>query len=394
MNDLLDNEEFFELKNNFASQVLQRIGELEGLILKIEEENDESKLKEISRQLLAEFHSIKGSSGAFHFECSKVICHKVEDIIQTEGTIGLKNRVDLLLLYCDTISHYFNLFIKLKNIDEKKFIDDHKNIFENLLIVKAPGHDVNKNLQLLNVLVVGLPNTLLKNLNKSISHHYELKLSFATTSIEAIEKISKDNFHLVLSSYFIEPINGVALCASLKCQRLENSWKFILFPSQNVELGDLKNKPNLLPDKIILKDQEMYRHFSDYLVETFKVNRKYNRVAFLDDDQGILDLYKMMFDNLGVIEKKYINPSLEWENELKSFAPDLVVSDVNMPNVNIFDFLKNIKTHSENPDVVFVTGDTELPICQKIKNAGIVALCDKSDISNELTSLLTRLIAS
>ncbi len=384
MAEIQDNDEFFELKLNFASQVIHKLVEIEQLILKLESENDSAVLKSISRQLLSEFHSIKGSSGALVFESIKIICHKVEDIVLTDGILGLNNKVELLLTYTDAIKNYFETFIHFKAVDEDNFIQNHKNIFENIIIKKDESDKPKIQHISLNVLAVGLPPLLMKNLLKSASG-FDLHISYASNSVNALERISKEKYQFVLSSYFMEPLNGVSLCAAIKLQWPKSEMKFILFPSQNVDLPFAANFGSICPDKIILKDQDMYSDFAKYLGDIFKRSHQIKKIAFLDDDKNILELYKMTFDSLDEVEKLYIDPDSNIKEELINFKPDLIISDVNMPNVEVLNLLKLFTDKGRDSiDFIFITGDLSGPYCKKLLDSGAIAIFDKSSITEDL----------
>lgn len=384
MSQFQDTDEFLELKLNFAVHVIQKLDEIEQLILSLENEKNQDALKSISRRLLAEFHSIKGSSGALVFESIKIICHKVEDIVLTEGIVGLNDKVEILLVYKDAIKNYFESFVKDKKIDEEIFVKNHSNIFENIVHEQVQSNKTLQSRLGLNVLVVGLPQIIVKKLVKS-AEGFDLRLSYAANSVNAIERIAKEKYHLVLVSYFIEPINGLSLCASLKIQWPKSDLKFILFPSQEVEFFSSEEFKKISPDKIILKTQNMYSEFSDYLSSTFKQNRNVKKVAFLDDEINILDLYKITFEDLNEIEKIFIVPNENIEDDLVKFKPDLIISDINMPNVDVVQLLESfLKKEEIRPDFIFITGDLNGEKSKKLLESGARAVFEKNIITFDL----------
>jgi DNA-binding NarL/FixJ family response regulator len=290
----------------------------------------------------------------------------------------------LLLVYTDAIKNYFETFIQTKSVDEASFIETHKNIFENIVSKKEESGKPKHQLVSLNALAVGLPPLLIKNLLKNASN-FDLHISYASNSVNALERVAKEKYQLVLSSYFIEPLNGVSLCAAIKLQWPKSEIKFILFPSQDVELPSEENFGRICPDKIILKDQDMYSEFTKYLEDLFIKNKQIKKIAFLDDDKNILDLYRMTFDDLDEVEKLYIDPESNIKEELIKFKPDLIISDVNMPNVEILNLLKLFTDKGSNSmDFIFVTGDSKSPYCKKLLEFGAKGILEKSSITSDL----------
>lgn len=371
-----EKDEFFELKINFASQVLHKIDELEQSILQLENEKNEEVIKKILRNLISEFHSIKGSSGALQFDAVKIICHKVEDVVLSEGVLGLGNRVEELLKYCDVIRDYFSIFNADHSIYDNVFVVKHKDIFENTSLKKKSLQEESQDLKILNVLVLGIQSTLIKNLKKCLPS-YDLRVSFASNSVNAIERISKEKFDIMLSSYFVEPINGLSLCAAIKCQWPKSDLKFILLPSQDLDRDALTEMVHLVPDKIIYKSIDMYNQFSTYIMSMSHQRMPLTKIICFDDEESILALYQLVLGELKNVQVKYISSQVEFIREMKNFRPELTISDVNMPNVNINGLLAQYKVQSK---FIFVTGDTTSTLCKQLSNEGALGVIDKADI--------------
>jgi len=133
------------------------------------------------------------------------------------------------------------------------------------------------------------------------------------------------------------------------------------------------------------------------------------RAIIIDDEEESIDLLLDLlkdFPEISVMES-YNNP-VEGIAGILRYKPDLLFLDIQMPEKNGFDVLREIKEHDFNPVVIFITGYDKFAI-QAIKHAAfdyllkpvdpielkstIEKLNDKNQdkLTNQVSRLLTHL---
>ena len=386
------NDFISDVQLNFIEGLTGRVEGIEQVIISIET-LEQDKIQQVIRHLLGEFHSIKGSASAFQFKTIQLLCHKVEDIvIATQQPSEIIKQVDTLLKYCDAINEYANTYKLQRHVSEDEFLKKHSVLFEDAQHEKIIDNKNSLQLRInLKVLVVDISFSLMNNLKKYITN-YNLKLSFSHNSNDALTRISMEKFDLIISSYFTEPLNGLNLCMAIKNQWKEKNIKFVICPSQKIDPELLKNRTNFLPDHTIIKDQDMYKNFSDYCNETFNFSDNIKKILFMDDENSLLDLYKMVTEDRTDCEILYLQPSADYLNTIRDFSPDLIVSDINMPNINVLDIMDYFYVGTEKKTkFIFLTGDVNNPICQQLSEKGALTILDKSVLLDDLLGHLSKI---
>lgn len=377
-----------EFRQNYSFEIVRQIDQIETLVLELERESNENLINQLNRKLMAEFHSIKGNAAALNFESVKIICHKVEDLMIYENETPQKNRIEIILKYLDTIKDYFATFNSQGTINEQDFFKKHNDIFFNVEIVhqkKKIGNTQNK--ELINILFIDISLTIVKNIKRMLPE-LDFHISTATNSLNAIERISREKFDVIISSYSLEPINGLNLCLAIKSQWPNLKSLYILLHSQTVQLNHA-NIPNVFyPDCIIEKNEKLHIEIVSFLKRHVLKYRKVSKIICFDDQENILELYKLIFSDYTHLQIKYISSESEYIKQLEEFRPNLVISDVHLEQFNISGILKK---YSHQSSFVFITGDTDSPNSKKLSQEGAIGIWDKSVISTDLIPKLIEL---
>ncbi len=379
-----DYDFILELQLSFCDAIAPRIDEIIQEIINLEKLNNVDEIQTSIRHLLGEFHSIKGSSSAIQFKTIQSLCHKVEDIIIENKDLNLKNQIENLLKYCDVITEYALTFKQKRYVDDALFLSKHRSVFEK---VQPPKNSkAEKRSITIKVLAVGIPLTIINNLKK-YNLDIKLDIAYSNSSADALSRFSIENFDLVISSYFIDPIDGISFCIALKNQWKDKKFKFILLPSQELNGNLFPQDTRLLPDQIIIKDQKMYQLFSEFCLSLFRSEIK--KILFIDDDPTILEIYKSILEDAVSCETYFISPSGDLVDNINKISPDLIVSDVNMPLVNIDELFADISlATNKKTKFIFITGDADTPLCQDLFKNGALAIFEKSSIINDLVDHL------
>lgn len=100
------------------------------------------------------------------------------------------------------------------------------------------------------------------------------------------------------------------------------------------------------------------------------------KILIVDDDENIRNLYLKALTKQGYIVSLAINgkEALEIINKLK---PHLIVSDYNMPVMDGFSFLKELRTFDAKTPVIILTGASGEEIEDEAKKLGANAFLNK-----------------
>jgi CheY-like chemotaxis protein len=393
------NEDYLkELQFNFIHGFDTKIISIETCIINLEKRLVKEEVEADRRFLLGEFHSLKGNASALRFKSIEIFCHNIEDFIIDIALNEFSKNVDKLLSLIDPLKEYISEYKKNSLVDEGLFLSKYGQVFgevkkEKVLSVQTPGE---KKLEL-NVLAVGIPSSLINNIKK-FTKDFHFIISYARDSQEALSRLQTEQYDLIFSSYFMEPLDGLSLCMAVKYQWKKNNTKFVILPAQDLVLDSSYISLKLMPDKIIIKDQEMYSQIADFCKAQFAQTQVVSsKICFVDDDPLILDLYQVEVEKMNG-QFKFINPSFgDYEDTIFKFTPDLIISDINMPNINIVDFYKKfsqmkfLDTQSgkvKKTKMIFFSGDPESETSKKLLQLGAHGVFNKGDIISDLSSLL------
>ena len=117
-------------------------------------------------------------------------------------------------------------------------------------------------------------------------------------------------------------------------------------------------------------------------------------ILIVEDDKLVRDNLNYLLSNEGytVIQAKDGLQAFEFVSES---APDLIISDIHMPNMSGFDLFKKLKnkTETESIPVIFITADTRLEKLQEGTSLGEADYLTKPyDLEELLEAVYTKLL--
>jgi len=336
-------ENLDDLKISFAQSAKDKMDYIEELLLRLGDSNTYEEYEQTINKVLMEIHSTKGTAKACGMPQVSNLCHQYENLLCSflkQSPSDNREGIENMLEYVDALEFYFAEYLKNKFVDDDNFLNKYSHLF-NISTCSPSSKSLNQE-KALNILIVGLRKTIIKRIDLALKGQAH-SISYVEDPIEAIHKIARESFDLVLSSYAMTPINGVSFSAAIKTQWGEKSPKIVVFSAEKVK--DLNYK-KILPDHFILKSQELSNELREYLHNEFqlkKIQKKVRSVYFIDDDENILSLISIILE-----EKKdilsYTSPTLTNPlNNLITTRPDLIVSDINVPQVNVVELLNAIR---------------------------------------------------
>ncbi len=132
----------------------------------------------------------------------------------------------------------------------------------------------------------------------------------------------------------------------------------------------------------------------EVVTQTLKPGKKTEpKVMVVDDDRMTLRLVRTLLEPWG-IKVHILNNSLEFWNELESVKPDLVILDVQMPNIDGIELCQLLRNDSRWAwlPIIFLTGQRDPQTIQQVFSAGADDFINKPVVAAELiTRIFNRL---
>lgn len=374
---------FLELKFLFIKDCVEKITDIELRLLHIEK-NNKTDVSIFIRDIFSIIHSIKGSAQSFQFEIISTLCHIFEDKLTLLMNLDQidESHLEYLFKIIDILREYIQLYN-----EQKEQINNHafKNKYNTVLFLKSKKN--NENLQNnvnLRILIVGFPNSLIKQINRACSSFKTISLSIATTIEDALHRINNESIDIVISSYKMEPINGLSLCGVIKMQHQAKAPFFILNPSDSINESLLVQ--NLQPDSIILRNESFIYNFMEFITKIQNNKKitisKNSKILFIDDNELIIELYKDIVDINNNINGIYNNGYISIE-DIEKIQPNLILCDICLPSINTIELFEKIKKSNRisTVPVVFITGDQHSNEAKELLSLGANGILDKSQIN-------------
>ena len=208
-------------------------------------------------------------------------------------------------------------------------------------------------------------------IRKLIKHHLlnkNYEVSEATNAIDGYEQLSKANIDLVLCDVTMEGIDGFTFCKNVRQDEKYKVLPFIFVTARNsredkskaLEVGgdELITKPFDMKD-LILRIQTLLRRAEIFRIHGTKKNlsesfsKQIPKILLVDDDLSITKLFSHSLnkENYNCI---VANSAEEGFNIAKSISPDIIISDIMMPNIDGFTFRKMVLDDLQLKSIPFV----------------------------------------
>lgn len=194
-------------------------------------------------------------------------------------------------------------------------------------------------------------------IRKLIKHHLHIKnyeVTEATNAIEGYEQLRKTNIDLVLCDVTMEGIDGFTFCKNVRQDENYKVLPFIFVTARNshedkskaLEVGgdELITKPFVMKD-LLLRIQTLLRRAEIFKIHGTKTNlsesfsKQIPKILLVDDDLSLTKLFShsLKKENYECI---VANSAEEGFSIAKSLIPDIIISDIMMPNIDGFTFRK------------------------------------------------------
>ena len=120
-------------------------------------------------------------------------------------------------------------------------------------------------------------------------------------------------------------------------------------------------------------------------------------VLVLDDEKFFTKMISLILKDAGVKSVKVFNEPKEAMDALTMFMPNIIISDIEMPGMDGFQFIKKAREKHPNIDqasVIFLTSHSEADYIQKAKGLGISGYLLKPISPEKIISLLAKIYKS
>jgi len=117
-------------------------------------------------------------------------------------------------------------------------------------------------------------------------------------------------------------------------------------------------------------------------------------VIFVDDSETALASTRMVTDTMPITVKQYLNAPDALREIQGGMTPDLIITDMNMPVMNGFEFLQGIRAHpaTARTPVLMLTTETRDELKQKGKALGLTGWIVKPFNRAQLKQAIARVL--
>ena len=117
-------------------------------------------------------------------------------------------------------------------------------------------------------------------------------------------------------------------------------------------------------------------------------------VLFVDDSETALASTRMVTDSMPITVKQYLNAPDALREIQGGMTPDLIITDMNMPVMNGFEFLQGIRAHlaTARTPVLMLTTETRDELKQQGKALGLTGWIVKPFNPAQLKQAIARVL--
>jgi phosphoserine phosphatase RsbU/P len=208
-------------------------------------------------------------------------------------------------------------------------------------------------------------------IRKLIKHHLHLKnyeVAEATNANDGYDQLNKTHIDLVLCDVTMDGIDGFTFCKNVRQEENYKVLPFIFVTARNshedkskaLEVGgdELITKPFNMKD-LLLRIQTLLRRAEIFKIHGTKKNlsqsfsKQVPKVLLVDDDPSLTKLFAHSLKKENY-ECVIANSAEEGLQMAKSLIPDIIISDIMMPNIDGFTFRKMVLNDLQLKSIPFV----------------------------------------
>lgn len=358
----LDSELLAE-RNAYLQELGVDLEEIEQLILSLPKPEGAADRK---RKLARDIHSIKGVAGSFGLDLISVAVHRMEDDLALhELAVGDTDKyVDMLLRHKDRLAQLAAAYLN----DDRQALADAQLAYGRPNDV-PPASAEEPRRSLARVLLIDTSRATLKACVSLLKEVGVQEIATMQDGYEALGRLLKEPFDVVITSLHVPTINGQSLLPVLRTIAGPNQMTpVILLTASASALDPAAPRPDHIVEKNPKMAQRLARILSDLAgtavvgtpIATPKIDRVLKKIVLVDDSAAIHQLLKLSFKRYPNIQIASLEDPTAAVEFIRSEQPDLVLLDVNMPQMNGKDVIRGLKLGADLADVpvAFLTADS------------------------------------
>ncbi len=208
-------------------------------------------------------------------------------------------------------------------------------------------------------------------IRKLITYHLKankLQPIDVASADEAFQVLQNDGVDLVLCDVMLDKMDGFTFCEKVRENENHRFIPFIFVTAKNsledkeraMQVGgdDIITKPFdvdelMLKVRALLKRSDIYKLYGvkKDLSKTFQSKKA--QILLVDDDKSLSRIFQYNLNKAG-FDCVVTNSAKEALEKLKTFTPDIIISDIMMPEVSGFEFRKKILEDPRLKSIPFI----------------------------------------
>lgn len=359
----MDNELRAE-RDGYLRELSADLEEIEQLMLSLPKPEGAAERK---RKLARDIHSIKGVAGSYDLDLISMAVHRLEDDLAIEDLAGDNSEkfVDMLLRHKDRLAQLAAAYLT----------NDQQTLADIQLKFAAPATQPSADqpdqiaAPWLRVLLVDTSRATLKACIGILKQIGVREIAATQDGYEALGRLLKEPFDAVITSLHVPTIDGQSLAPVLRTIPGPNQMTPVILLTASASALD---PTATRPDHIVEKNPKMAQRLTRILSElkgaapmgtpiaTPKIDRVLKKIVLVDDSAAIHQLLRLSFKRFPDIQIAGLEDPTTAVEFVRSEQPDLVLLDVNMPQVNGKEVIRGLKLGADVKDVpvAFLTADS------------------------------------
>ncbi len=336
------------------------------------------------RKIFAKVHSIKGSAGALGLEFISSICHNFEDQINLFNHHIDEAKGNLFFKFVDLMREY-KLAVLADDIDEDAF-----NIKLRSIAVKDRKQ---------RILIVQRTKSYIQRFTQILKER-NVEIATARSGYDALGRILKEHFDIIVCDSQTGPINGIELVQILRIIDSSKKNKIVLISGSHENLTPAEVG---FPDYLITKDIDFFSHIrkvfseltgpkivpdsaftkkskSEKFSDPQQNYPKIHKILCIEDDQIIQALIRKSLQCLELDTLNFCSNGKDGIKQALADTPDLVLLDYFLPDIDgleVYSQIQSTQPHHHSIPIIFLTGKDSEVERQKLLEVGAIAVINK-----------------
>lgn len=375
INERSDVDEFEEVRRSFLGVIPESLNAIENEILALEKNPSPELYIKHCRHAMSLLHSLKGAAGAHEFPVISQCAHSLEDQLHKVRKDDRKYSSEMfsaILKQLDLLRGYSIEYLKNDgNVDEALYRPG---------VVPVSGEKIDANA--LSVLIIENSRPVLSALSSALDR-LGCKVTFCQSNTDGMKRIlDGEACDLVVFSQVNAGIKGTTLAAVLALEMDFVRPRTVLLSSGKFPEAPTGMKPDFFLSKTPSIGDEIAGIAQEIQSKKKAMSsiRPLKTVFFIDDQEDVHKLARMAFKKQPDIAVTYFKSAGEAFKAMAMQKPDLVISDLQMPDISGREVLQEIGKipSAERPVVFMLTGETRIEEIEDLKNLGAAMVFSKT----------------